>query len=233
VFRNTAASPRTNFVSVNAVFTYKKLSPRQPGLTDLEWAQLLNTGSCWSVRSSYTPILGLAYGNSVTDGVGYMESWVRAPKSISASKSMRQILIPTADRSVGSVAVRLNRMSGASPLTIRLETSGGDVLQQGQIPASSIAMGAALIEGGSTWAAYAFPSATTLRAGQRYHLVLTAPADTVYSTFAVRKGASYGFASSTYFADGYGQYNSGSGWLNIEAPWGGSGGQGDLQFYFR
>lgn len=233
VFRNTDGSPRTNFVSVNAVFTYKKLSPRQPGLTDLEWAQLLNTGSGWSVRSSYTPILGLTYGNGVTDGVGYMESWVRAPKSISGSESMRQILIPTADRSVASIAVRLNRVSGASPLTVRLETSGGDVIQQGQIPASLIAIGAPLIEGGSTWAAYPFPSATTLRAGQRYHLVLSAPADTVYSTFAVRKGAGYGFAASTYFADGYGQYNSGSGWLNIEAPWGGSGGQGDLQFYFR
>ena len=59
---------------------------------------------------------------------------------------------------------------------------------------------------------YRFAAPVILSAGQSYNLVLTSPAGTAYSVFAIRKGVEYGFAPTTYFADGRGQVTTGSGW---------------------
>jgi hypothetical protein len=138
---------------------------------------------------------------------------------------------------VSSVAVRLTRVTGTSALNVRLETAAGVLIEQGTVPAAAIPVGIPGSHAGTghaTWATYAFAAPRTLTSGQGYNLVLSAPVDTVYSIFVLRKGGDYGFKPATCFGDGHAQYNPGTGWVffdqtgdtpNVD--------QGDLQFYFR
>jgi hypothetical protein len=227
VFRNTAASPTANYVSVNALWTSAVTTPRQQAYSDVDWAQLMNDGSGWAVRQNYTPILDLAYANGVQAGMGYMEVWVNAPETISGSSAVRENFTPTADHSVSSVSVRVRQLSGSSPLTIRLETAGGTVLATGSIAAASIGSS-------PTWVTTDLSSDVNLNAGQGYLLVLSAPSDSAYSAFAIERGNNYQFAPTTYFRDGYGQYTTGSGWSGFNQPGGSSNNtNSDLQFLFR
>ncbi|HLO36555.1 MAG TPA: hypothetical protein VK194_10750 [Candidatus Deferrimicrobium sp.] len=225
VFRNVDPSPTTNYVSVNSLWTASSTSPRQPGLSDLSWAQLMNTGSGWTTRSAFTPILDLGYSNGVHAGMGYMEVWINASRSISGASAVREIFTPTSDRTVSSVAVRVKRVSGASPLTVRLvETASGAVLASGEISAGSM-------ESAQAWVETELSSSVSLRAGVEYTLLLSAAADTVYSTFGIERGNNYKFAPSTYFHDGYGQYTTGSGWSGFDQPGGSTNNaNADLQF---
>jgi hypothetical protein len=130
---------------------------------------------------------------------------------------------------VSGVSVRVKRITGTSALQVRLETSSGALVEQGSIPASSFPT-----SGYGGWATLAFASGRTLSVGQGYRLVLSAPADTQYSTFVIREGGAFQFDPRTYFSDGQGEYNPGTGWVGFDQP----GGRtnltlGDLQFYFR
>ena len=201
-------------MSVNALWTATTTTPRQPGLADLDWAQLMNTGSGWTTRSAFTPILDLGYANGVHAGMGYMEVWIRSARSISGASAVREVFTPAAGRTVSSVAVRVKRTSGSSPLTVRLvETASGAVLASGTIAAGSVGSG-------QTWASAALSSAVALKAGVAYQVRLSAPADSVYSTFGIERGNHYHFAAATYFGDGYGQYTTGSGWTGFDQPGG-------------
>jgi hypothetical protein len=227
VFRNTDASPTTNFVSVNALFTRAVTTPRQPGLSDQDWAQLLNDGHGWSVQQDYTPILDLGYANGVHAGMGYMEVWIDAPKTISGSSAVREIFTPTANHAVSSVQVRISRKSGSSPLTVKLETSGGSVLASGSISASTIGSS-------PSWTTANLSAGVTLSAGSGYFLVLSAPSDSAYSAYSIERGNNYQFSKSTYFSDGDGQYTSGSSWSGFDQPGGSSNNSNsDLQFLFH
>ena len=227
VFRNVDASPRANFVSVNALWTQAATNPRQPGLADLDWGQLMNNGSGWRTRSTFTPIADLAYSNGVHAGMGYMEVWVRQPRSISGSSAVREVFTPRADRTVGAVSVRIARSGGSGTLTVRLKTAGGTTLASGGI-------GAGAVGSGMTWVGASLTNRVTLRAGTTYQLVFSAPSGTTYSTWALERGNHYHFASSTYFADGYGQSTTGSGWSGFDQPDGSSDNtNADLQFELR
>jgi hypothetical protein len=228
VFRNADPSPTTNYVSVNSLWTTTATTPRQPGLNDLYWAQLMNTGSGWTTRSAFTPILDLGYANGVHGGMGYMEVWIRAARSISGASAVREIFTPTVSRTVSSVSVRVRRASGSSPLTVRLvQTSTGAVLASGTISAGSVGSG-------QTWVRASLSGAVSLKAGVAYQLRLTAPSDTVYSTFGIERGNHYHFSASTYFHDGYGQYTTGSGWTGFDQPGGSTNNtNADLQFLLR
>ena len=125
------------------------------------------------------------------------------------------------------------RISGSSPLSVRLETSGGALIEQGTISASQIAVGTPGIDGTPhAWETYAFDTPQTLVSGQSYNVVLSAPSDTVYSIFVIRQGSSWGFSPTTYFGDGHAQYTTGSGWGPFTQDGAGPLDQG-LQFYFR
>jgi hypothetical protein len=191
----------------------------------------------WSDRANTIPIASMAYGNGVTQGLGYMEVWVRSYESISgAGKARESFTVSGPSRSVSSATVRLMRISGSSPLTVRVERADGTLVEQGQIAASEIPIGIPGDHGGgghAIWATYSFASARSLTSGGSYNLVLSAPSDTVYSIFVVREGTSYGFPASTFFADGHAQYTSGSGWGPFTQDGAGPLDQGDLQFYFR
>jgi hypothetical protein len=225
VFRNTDPAPTVNFVSIDSLIVETGiLSPRQARYSDTDWAQLMNYGGGWQIRPEYTPILQLNYGNGVDEGVGYMEAWVRDPKTISGSAQVRETFtVSGANRTISAVSVRVARTSGTSPLTIRLESAGGTLIDQAQLGPGSSSM---------AWLTGSLSASHTLQAGSTYNLVLTSPPGTSYATFAIRQGTSYGFVAGPYFGDGHMQYSTGSGWLNVEA-WGSPSLEGDLQFFLR
>lgn len=238
VFKNVDPDPTANYASVDGIFMYQPTVPRQAAFSDVDWGQPMRSGTgTWSDRPNTVPIMQLNYANGVTDGLGYMEVWVRSAKSISGSAMAREAFtVSGPNRAVSSVSVRLMRISGSSPLTVRLETSGGTLIEQGTIPASEIAVGTPGDHGGSghaTWETYTFDTPRTLVSGQSYNVVLAAPSDTVYSIFVIRKGSSWGFSPTTYFGNGRAQYTTGSSWGPFTQDGGGALDQGDLQFYFR
>ncbi len=226
VFRNTDASPTVNYVSLDGIWTWAATTPRQPGLSDLSWAQLLNTGRGWAVQRDYTPILDLGYSNGVHGGMGYMEVWVNVPQAISGRSAVREYLVPKADHAVSSVSVRLRRVGGSSPLSVQLETAGGSVLASGSIAASAV---------GSrpTWATARLSKAVTLRRGSAYALVVSTSSSGSYSAFGVERGNHYSFTTATYFTDGYAQYTTGSGWRGFTDESGRTATNADLQFIFH
>ncbi len=229
VFRNVDSNPRVNYASLDGVFMLQPTSPRQAAFSDVDWGQPMRSGTGpWMDRSNTVPIMQLNYGNGVAAGLGYMEVWVGSPKRISGTAKAREsFTVSGAGRGISSVRVRLARISGSSPLTVRLETGDGTLIEQGVIPASQIAVGSR-----PTWATYIFSAPRALGARRSYNVVLSAPSDTAYSVFVIRKGLSWGFSPTTWFRDGRAQYNPGSGW----GPFTQGDRQvdeGDLQFYFR
>jgi hypothetical protein len=238
VFVNTDASPRSNFVSANALYVWDSVSPDQPMYGD-DWAVLIDHGGGWSQRSNYTPILQLDYSNGASDGIGYMEAWQRVQPAIGGTKKVRERFTVTgSNRTVTQVSVRLKRdgSAGSGALTVRLEDGSGNAIDEGTIPASAFPIGSQVDGSGNhnAWGTFRFSTTRTLVRGETYHLVLSAPSGTTFRAQPIREGVDYGFDPATYFADGTGQYDAGSGWRGFDQPGGSSNSdQGDLQFYFR
>jgi hypothetical protein len=236
VFRNTDPAPTVNFISIDGLYVAPPvLTPRQPRYDEADWAQLMNEGSGWVLRPEYTPILALAYANGAREGVGYIEVWVNASKAISGLARAREAFtVSGGDRVVASASIRLMRLSGGSPLTVRLAAADGTLVAGGTIPAAAVPIGIPGEDGGPlTWATATFAAPVALHDGAAYRLVLSAPADTAYSVFVIRKGVAYGFPGATYFADGHAQYDAGSGWVAFDPGWRGPLDEGDLQLYLR
>jgi prepilin-type processing-associated H-X9-DG protein len=242
VFSNTDPDPEDNFVSVNALFLKAAGAPLQPGLPDADWAMLMRSKAkpAWAIRRTagsadgFTPILEIDYEGGRSQGMGYVEFWMGAPKPVSGPAAVREVFTVTGPaRRVGAVAVRVRRLAGSAPLAIRLERGDGKVLAvaDGQGPLPACTPSATL--GGCDWVSVAFPAPLTLEPGLSYHLVLTAPAAARYEAFPMRKGTDKGFSAATLFADGHAEYSDGSGWAGWE-QWGKGGlTNSDLQFYFR
>jgi hypothetical protein len=239
VFRNIDPNPTVNYASVDGVFMHKPTVPRQPRFSDTDWGQPMRSGSgSWADRTNTVPIMQLTYANGVTDGLGYMEVWVRSHKAISGSAKARQTMVVSGpNRLVSSFSIRVMRVNGTSPLTVRLETSIGTLIEQGTIPAAQIALGTPGIGADGTrnptWATYTFSSPRTLASGQGYNVVLSTPSDTTYSIFVIREGTSYKFGPATFFSDGRAQYTTGSTWGPFTQDGAGPLDQADLQFHFR
>ena len=116
-------------------------------------------------------------------------------------------------------------MNGASGLIVRLEQADAPI-EQGVIPAESVPMS-------HGWVTYTFAAAQTLRAGQTYALVLTAPANDAYSAVALQKASvAYGFSPATGFVDGHAEADQGGGWRGWEVAGNSQRTDGDLQFFF-
>lgn len=236
VWTNPDPDANSNFVSVNCLMTRPAPVPRQPTMSDLDFTMFHRFGtSVWKIREGYTPVLELDYADGFSHGVGYMEVWNRGGlQKISGGTAVRQsFTVSGPDRTVSRVSVRLSRESGSGDLTVRLEQADGTLVEEGRIPAGSVKMSDA--SSGfpeSTWVGIDFTSKQKLVSGQKYNLVLMAPADTSYPIYAIRDGTGYGFKPTTVFADGYAQFNSGSGWVGW-TMWGETNRkEGDLQFYF-
>lgn len=242
VFTNLAADPTANYVSLDHLYKWNVLSQEQPLFpnTDLCALETTTTGA-WIkfVRGSshsYTPTIELDYGNGASQGQGYIQGFGQTssgwnPKTISGAQSVREIFtVSGANRTVSSVSVRLNRVSGSSPLTVTVERADGTLVGQGTV---LVTMGAAgTTSANESWATVSFTTPLTLQSGTGYHLVLSCPSDTIHTTHTLEKGSLEGFKATTYFADGYAQYTTGAGWLGWNEWGGGSRTDNDLQFYF-
>ena len=235
VFANGDASPTRNYVSVDGLFTFDNPSPWQPKHANTDWANLIYFKGAWSDNRGagqgvITPVMALYYTDGAVVGQGYLEVWVSLPKKISGNDRVREAFtVRGASQTVNTASVRVRRLSGTSPLTIRLETSSGAVVATGTVAAG-------LIPSGSHpgWATAVFASSVQLTSGSAYHLVLESSSDTSYDAFVIRDGAHWGFPASTYFADGTAQYTTGAGWLGFDQPGGGTNlTMGDLQFYLQ
>ena len=242
VFSNTDPDPEGNFVSVNALFVKSRNGSAsvQPRLPDSDWAMLMRsrTSPAWAIRRTpgsdegFTPILEIDYAGGRSQGVGYVEFWMGAPKPIAGPAAVREVFTVTGPgRTVGSVAVRVRRLSGTAALNLRLEQGDGKLLAAGAAAGPRACTPTASL-GGCDWATCSFPAPLTLAPGQRYQLVLTAPAQSAFEAFPMRKGDDKGFSAATLFADGHAEYSDGSGWAGWE-QWGKGGlTNADLQFYF-
>lgn len=225
VIQNADAIPTENYVSVNALWMPRKSSPRQPRFKDSDWYQLIRySGGAWqSVEpgtESYTPIMELRYSDGYVQGMPYMEVWTESPKRITGKEKVRQSFTPKSDKVLSAVTLRLRRVSGTAPLTVRLEKANGVIVESGTMTAGT--------EYG--WSTCRFARSRTVKKWTGYNLTLTAPSGTVYETYPMADGSSYGFTSG--FTDGYAQFTVGSGWKGWDM-WGQTDRRdSDLQFMF-
>lgn len=241
VFSNTDPDPEGNFVSVNALFNQSAGAPQQPGLADTDWGMLIRSKGkpAWTVRrtpgtqESFTPILEVDYANGRSQGMGYIEFWMGAPKAIGGQASVREIFTVTGPaRRVASVSIRVRRLSGNAPLGVTLEQGDGKVVEVGKGDGKVIPQSPSGHLGGSAWVTFALPSRPILAPGKTYHLVLNCPGAGQYEAFPMRKGTDKGFSDATLFGDGHAEFNDGHGWAGWE-QWGKKGlTNADLQFYF-
>ena len=234
VITNPDPDPGTNYVSVNSLWMRKGATPRQPRFADADWFQLMgfsNEPNVWTSPAlngpdSYTPILVLRFADGYTTGVGYMEVWTESTKPIAGTASVRETFtVSGADRSVTGVSIRLRRVSGTAPLTVRLEQGNGTLIESMSIGGIDTTFG---------WVEHAFSSVRTLTKGARYALTLQAPAGTVYEAYPLREGSSSNvrFSAASYFTDGFAQFTTNGSWTGWD-QWGGAERlDGDLQFLF-
>ena len=239
VYTNSDAQPEQNYVSVNGLYVRGESRASQPGFPLADWANLVKHGDGeWSDdrgegQGTITPILGLSYANGETAGMSYMEVWIGDAKTISDDRMAREVFtVSGPDRTVTAFSVRLERVAGSGPLEVRLMEADGDVIEQGEIPAGSFGGSGSPDDGGPTWATLDFDQARTLESGEAYEVVISAPADSSYSVYAVRKGIIYGYGEGSYFSDGRGEFLDGSEWEAFTPGWYGPGPEGDLQFFF-
>jgi hypothetical protein len=233
VFKNIDASPSANFLSVDAMYETDSSDSVQGAISKTDAAVLLGrSGTDWAPRPGYTPIYQLQFANGVTEGIGYIEGWIGAPRPISGATAVRETFtVSGAEVNVNSIKVRVARAIGNDPLYVRLENANGTLIEEDSIPATSIPL-SSVASPSYFWATVPLSSTHTLLPGETYHLDLEASLTSVYETFPIRKGFYYGFQGDTFFNDGYAEFGIAglwSGWTQ----WGvANRADGDLQFYF-
>jgi hypothetical protein len=233
VFKSIDASPSVNFLSVDTLYQIVFPNPYQPTVSNTDAAVLLSeNGSTWQPRAGYTPIYQLQFQNGVTEGIGYMEGWIGAPEPISGSNAVRETFtVSGAEVKVSSVGIRLARLSGNDPLTVRLENGNGTLIEQGTVPAAAIQESNATSPA-YVWATYKFSATYALVPGNTYHLDFESSSTSTYQAFPIRKGSNYGFQATTYFPDGHAEFEQNGSWTGW-TQWGAANRtDGDLQFYF-
>jgi hypothetical protein len=230
VFENVDANSAANYFSVNELYTYSTVTPRQPAFADADYAVLYAAPSTWSVQSKYTADMDLTYADGTHDGMAYIANIIELYGTVSGSASVREhFTVSGGNRAVTKASVRVRRTSGSSPLTIRLETGTGTLIEAVDVPASSIAASAPGGDnGGSVWVTVTFSNPHTLANGAAYNLRLTTATGTTYTSAPIREGTDVGLLS-TAFRDGSGQSSSnGTSWADLYAY-----SPVDIQFYFR
>jgi len=230
VFTNVDPNPVANYISLDDLYTDQATAPMQPGSTDAAAAVLVKSGAAaWKLRQNFTPILELDYADGGRQGNGYMEVWSTNPKTVSGPAMVREAFqVSGPARSFTRIRIRLQRVAGSSPLALTLAEADGTVMAEGAIAAASV------LQGVSDWVECSFPVSHVLATGVAYRLTLSAPADTQYSLYPMRKGADKGFAAATLFPDGYAQFTASgaAGWTGWDM-WGTPNLKtGDLQFLF-
>jgi hypothetical protein len=243
VWENVDANPTQNYVSVNDVIirnpsTYGDGPQRlQPKYDDI-FALLTDSGSGWARNSSHLPNFDIEYANGAHDGSGYLGAEVYSYGLIGGSNQTRErFTVSGGDRTVTGVYARIGRQSGSGSVTLRLETSAGQLVDQVVIPGSRLTVDWTLGQAGpttanGTWVGAQFGSQHILQNGQTYNLVLIAPSGSQYSMVPLlqRDGTHQGsyYMRGGLFTDGLAQRstNGGSSWTGL------TGYPSNCQFYF-
>lgn len=226
VVENTGSA--SNYFSVNEIYTYSHLTPRQPRFADSDYAVLSYNGS-WKTQTE-TADMDVTYADGSHAGQSYIgmigiNGQAVYAATISGSSMVRETL-GTPGFAVTTASVRVRRTSGNDPLAVSI-ISGGNVVAFGQVPASNVPQSAAGSDnGGSVWVTVTFP-AVSFSGGE---LRLSTPSSSAYTAAPIRDGAESGFAPVLGFPDGIYQVSSNNGatWAD---PY--SGGILDLQFYLH
>ena len=228
VISNADPDPIHNYLSTNEIATLADLVPAQPTMNDTDWAVAYRTDGNWLLRRGYLPSLELRYADGSVQGKGFTGAWSHAPGAISGVKRVRETFkVSAGSRRVDAVFVRVRRVSGAAPLTLRLENETGVLIEAINIPSTAI-------PAAHHWIGGSFVDPHLLAEGATYHLTLLAPADSVYEAFPLQDGAAtFGFDPRTTFSDGFAEYNLGTGWSGWKPYTATPQMDGDLQFYFR
>ncbi len=236
VFTNPSTS---NWISVNSVYAYNSVTPRQPIFSDAEFGVMYTTGAWGGINQGYTPVVDLAYANGTHAGQAYYEAMIDKFGTISGGGMVREVFtVSGGNRTIQKAGLRVRRGSGSSPLVLTLETSGGSVLATASSSNSTSisATSPGGDNGGSVWATVTFSAPITLTNGTSYSLRASAASGTTYYSHPIRSGTPPGFLTGQDFnsysfrdgsgSGGGGQYTTGSGWsaLYAYAPQ-------DLQFY--
>ena len=231
VFTNIDGTPATNFVSVNAAWQSESVTPMQAQWPDADFAVCLKyPAESWQVRDMFTPIMDLTYGDGSHQGQGYMEVEIGNQPTIAGTTNMmrERFTVSGGNRQVTGAAVRMAKTGGTGDLTVRLEDSGGALIDSFTVAASSIPTLAVDANGAGEWVSGSFAATRTLTNGAEYRLRLSCPAGTTMWSRGVQKGAEYGYHPTTYFADGVlEKTTNGSAWSTVT----GLEDNGDLQFY--
>lgn len=250
-WHNSDAQPTANFISVDDDCVWHSTVPRQPTIADEDLAAMIMYEDAGSVHlqtvATDTPIYQLNYADGTTQGQGYIAAWNTTSATISGSAMVREIFtITDFSRMIVAAHVRVNRVSGSSPLLLTLATQDGNVLAQGLIASDNFPSGPALDENAfdsqyvaPAWGAYNFPAAVSLQVGQGYQLVLSTADDTLYQDYGIEQGNDYPLSAPSFFGDGYGQFSTDAGetWQGFTQPDGTATGSmnrknADIQFYF-
>jgi hypothetical protein len=231
VWTNTDPDPANNYISLNFAWYTPGQNPAQPTMRPEDFAALAFDGTQWTelvppeTTGSYIPIVSIAYGNGLTQGLGYYQISVR--RTIGGTLAVRVVIDVTgSDRTVSRVSVRAKRLSGTADLRIELQDSAGATLRNCYVPDSLFPQDV------DTYVTCPYTAALTLQAGSRYYLVLQASSGTTYDALALTNGAEStpNYGDETTFPDGHAEYKSGSSWT----AWDGNNDNlfYDLQFYF-
>ena len=234
VFKNTDASPNTNFCSLNNILVFTPTTPRQPRYPDTDLAVLtggMGASPSWSVAPEYTPTFQIWYSNGQTQGQGYVDMQSSSGSQIGGTNMVReQITVTGTSRTITKVWLRLAKTSGTGDLTIRLEDVTESLIASCTIPAASIPTATRTADGSAgVWVSGTFAAAQTLTVGQTYNVRLSAPAGTEFWMRLLEQGNDNGY-SAGHFDDGVAEVstNSGSSWVTPATI---NSGRGDMQFY--
>jgi uncharacterized protein YjdB len=162
------------------------------------------------VYTEYTPIFTIYYSDGSIQGQGYIGASIASPRSINGSgyKVRSNFTVSGPNKIINKVSLRLKKISGTDALTVRLEDSGGTLIEQGTIAAANILTT-------MTWVTCIFLTSHVLSSGSTYHLVLNTASGSTYQTYALQDGSKeYGYIPM--FSDGCFQYTTNGSTWNYE-----------------
>lgn len=237
VYVNVAAAPDEDYCSVNGTYQYSSPTalptPVQPRWPDDSFATLSKHTGSWAVFPGTTPIMDLTFDDASHFGSAYMDlEYTNCPDITSTTHMVRESITPSENWTVSSVGVRIARTSGTGDLLVRLEDSGGTLIDSCSISTSAVPVLTKTANASAgIWVTGVFGSSQTLSSGTTYRLRLSTDSSTVLWTRGIQSGEGYGFDASTCFADGVMEYttNSGSTWAQVT----GLAQYGDVQFYLK
>lgn len=236
VFTNTDASQTVNYVSINMVYTYSAITPRQPSYPDTDLASLYKDPTWHTLRE--TPIFDVVCADGSHYGQGYVQAYVSSVAQITGANWLRQRFTVTGGTfTTQKLWTRFGRQTtGTGLVTYAAYTGAGALIEQGNVDCSacqSYTLGADAASG--TWKALTFSVPRTFTNGQSYWVQWSTASSNAYSlTPILRRDSSddgVHFIQSRQFTDGASgerSTNSGGSW----STWY-TGFANDFQWYFE